>query len=105
MISKDWRNMASIKLDSRVVVEACEKSLTSISGRHSELFDKLMGLSHEERDYEDKVEFSSNLSRMSLVKKIQKLAEYSPSLTIDINESDFELIGEHLPKMNEFKER
>ncbi len=84
--------MASIKLDSRVVVEACvQKSLELLNQR----------VENHSNDTGNVPQFAPDLfieEQMYLqeqgvtIDKIQKLAEYSPSLTIDINEDDFQLI-------------
>lgn len=67
--------MASIKLDSKTVIEACEKVISE-SKKHGPPV-------HDNYFHAD---------------KIKRLAEYSPSRTTNITHEDFALIGEYLPK-------
>jgi len=62
--------MASIKIDSKIVIKACKRA------------------------WEDKF----NEDNRPKIEKLQKLAEYSPELSIKIDHDDFDLIGEYLPK-------
>ena len=59
--------MASIKIDSQLVIKACEKWIKKQGGIIGD------------------------------INRIQKLAKYSPSGTVDITHEDFALIGEFLP--------
>ena len=64
--------MASIKIDSKIVVEACEKKMHQFKHR--------MMLENDQRN----------------VFKIQTLAEHSAGQLIYIDHNDFQLIGEYL---------
>lgn len=65
--------MASIKMDSKTVIKACDKWIEKMGGIIGD------------------------------INRIQKLAEYSPSGTIYITHEDFALIGKYLPKPTIYK--
>lgn len=72
--------MASIKIDSKIVVEACDSLAMSIMRGENMHF------------------YSGREAKM--VDNIRDLAEYSTDSFIYIDHNDFQLIGEYLPKFN-----
>ena len=95
--------MASIKIDSKTVVGACEKWIIKLEKIKSEL--------NESLDNEPPPHFygrSLNPHKIDQINgcekvienttKLKILAEYSPSGTIYITHEDFALIGDYLPK-------
>lgn len=80
--------MASIKVNSKLVIEACEKKKEVKKQLAQELTPGRKTYLYEQEWW-------------ITIEKIQKLAEYSPSGTIDITHEDFALIGAYLPKPNQ----
>lgn len=88
--------MASIKIDSKIVVEACIKT-------QKKLFLLMNGpANHQDTIWNDVIakERMFLQDQFSMIDKIRKLAECSTDNFIYIDHNDFQLIGEYLPKFN-----
>lgn len=92
--------MASIKIDSKIVVEACIKSENRLIEYRHEISQKI-----DESNYLDGcnplvAQRTTVRKNIWIVDEIKKLAEYSTDNFIYIDHNDFQLIGEYLPKFN-----
>lgn len=96
--------MASIKIDSKLVIEACEKNIRRLEKIKSELNKPLNEPSPtcygRPLDPHTLMQINACNTSVENIKKIKILSEYAKSYggNIHLDQQDFALIGKYLPK-------